>query len=605
MATIQLTTTNYNGESGILYFTPCNSGGISSNLGVQTFPLQIEDTENYEGTYQVLFTGLTSGDGQWCNVQIPCSDCNRPTGLTTTELFFQFGYTDGPNIGQNNTFYTYTALDVCNVVDDYNNNLGNFNASFTTQIGPDNTAYATEILGDCSTVPDGIYVILQNGTYVIREVINGILDPTVIDCFVAPNDTPTPTPTATPTATATLPTATPTPTPTGAPLATNTPTPTPQPATATPTPTPVTGATATPTPTPTIVSYSYLVDIGNAYAEPSDACQYQTAYYTVYSNSPTLSVGDTLYHYPDLTDPLGNGLFLGQYFIVQEGINKYVIDLDQNIINSLTNCIDLQSTPTPTPTPTLTSTPTPTPTGAPLATDTPTPTPLPATATPTPTPTATGTPVPPTETPTPTPTATATPEPPTPTPTPTPTLTSTPTPTPTLTSTPTVTPTSTPTSTPCPANGTILRTFCDGFDLREETANGNCGRMDYVIEYNSYSCGAEATVTPTPTATVTPTPTATPPPTDTPTPTPTPIPVDAYFGSGYGNSTASACNDAGINNRTLYSNCNSVAFGPGCYVYVDTFPNALTGNSNVVINGVSWEVNVSTGMVTGYAAEQC
>jgi plastocyanin len=117
------------------------------------------------------------------------------------------------------------------------------------------------------------------------------------------------------------------------------------------------------------------VDIGNAYAEPSDACQNQTAYYTVYSNSPTLSVGDTLYHYPDLTDPLGNGLFLGQYFIVQEGINKYVIDLDQNIINSLTNCIDLQPTPTPTPTVEATSTPTPTP--------------LPATSTPTPTPTST------------------------------------------------------------------------------------------------------------------------------------------------------------------------------------------------------------------------
>jgi hypothetical protein len=178
-----------------------------------------------------MFTGLTSGNNQFCYVQIPCSDCNRPTGLTTTELFFRFAYTDGPNVGQENTFYTYTALDVCNVIDDYNNNLGNFNASFTTQIGPDNTAYATEILGDCSTVSDGIYVILQNGTYVIREVINGILDPTVIDCFVAP-------------------TATPTPTPTGAPLATDTPTPTPQPATATPTPTPVTGATATPTPTP-------------------------------------------------------------------------------------------------------------------------------------------------------------------------------------------------------------------------------------------------------------------------------------------------------------------------------------------------------------------
>ena len=501
MATIQLTTTNYNGESGIVYFTPCNSGGTSSNLGVQTFPLQIEDTENYEGTYQVLFTGLTSGNNQWCNVQIPCSDCNRPTGLTTTELFFQFTYTDGPNIGQENTFYTYTALDVCNVVDDYNNNLGNFNASFTTQIGPDNTAYATEILGDCSTVSDGIYVILQNGTYVIREVINGILDPTVIDCFVAPTATPTPTPTAT----ATLPTATPTPTPTGAPLATDTPTPTPQPATATPTPTPVTGATATPTPTPTIVSYSYQIDSAG-FSDPYFACQNGLVFNTVYTEYPSLNTGHILYGDSELTSIFG--LIIDNYFIIEDGGNRYVINGGPNgEIYSLIDCLNV-SGPTPTPT----ATPTPTPTGAPLATDTPTPTPVPPTETPTPTPTATPTetPVPPTETPTPTP---------------------------------------------------------------------------------------EATSTPTPTGTPTPTPTA--------TPTATPIPLETYFGSGYGNSSASACNDASIFNRTLYSNCNSVAFGPGCYVYVDTFPNALTGNSNVIINGVSWEVNVSTGMVTGYAAEQC
>ena len=480
MATIQLTTTNYNGESGIVYFTPCNSGGTSSNLGVQTFPLQIEDTENYEGTYQVLFTGLTSGNNQWCNVQIPCGDCNRPTGLTTTELFFRFAYTDGPNIGQENTFYTYTALDVCNVVDDYNNNLGNFNASFTTQIGPDNTAYATEILGDCSTVSDGIYVIFENGTYVIREVINGILDPTVIDCYVAPTPTPTPT------ATATLPTATPTPTPTGAPLATDTPTPTPQPATATPTPTPTPTATATlPTATPT---------------------------------------------------------------------------------------------PTPTGAPLATDTPTPTPTGAPLATNTPTPTPVPATATPTPTPTATGTPVPPTETPT--PTATATPEPPTPTPTPTPTLTSTPTPTPTLTSTPTVTPTSTPTSTPCPANGTILRTFCDGFDLREETANGNCGRMDYVIEYNSYSCGyiQEPTVTPTPTATATSTP--------TPTATPTPTPYYYYYASRYlDQQQDSAVCGVIVRSTVGYDGLNDY-FCDGSYTYV--YCSLTTGDSFDVEGNFEW-----------------
>ena len=197
-------------------------------------------------------------------------------------------------------------------------------------------------------VADGSFVIADERTFIV------LCESQPIVTFDTP--TPTPTPTLTPTPTATPePTSTPTPTPT--PTLTSTPTVTP---------------TETPTPTPTIVSYSFLVDIGNAYAEPSDACLYQTAQYTVYANSPTLSVGDSLYHYPDLTDPLGTGLFLGQYFIVERGIDKYVIDLDQNIINSLTNCINLQPTPTPTPNPTDTPTPTPTPN----PTDTPTPTPI-------------------------------------------------------------------------------------------------------------------------------------------------------------------------------------------------------------------------------------
>jgi hypothetical protein len=371
MATIQLTTTNYNGESGNVEFYPCNSGGTSSNLGVQTFPLQIVDTENYEGTYQVMFTGLTSGNNQFCYVQIPCSDCNRPTGLTTTELFFRFTYTDGPNNGQENTFYTYTALDVCNALDDYNNNLGYFSGTFTSQIGPDNTAYATEILGDCSTVSDGIYVILQNGTYVIREVINGILDPTVIDCFVAPTATPTPT---------------------GAPLATDTPTPTPQPATATPTPTPVTGATATPTPTPQ--------------GEPEFYLQLQPC-----DSAPGTGIRWTINTYPQSEIMVGDIFWSagGAYYqVINYQIEQPnpIGDIDGSKSTEYTSC---SQTPGSYIAPT--ATPTPTPTSAPLATDTPTPTPVPATETPTPTPvtgaTATPTPTPvtgATATPTPTPT---------------------------------------------------------------------------------------------------------------------------------------------------------------------------------------------------------
>jgi hypothetical protein len=428
MATIQLTTTNYNGESGTLYFTSCNTSGSTSNLGVFTFPHEIVDTENYEGTYQVSFTGLSSGNNQICYIQIPCSDCSRPTGLTQTDLWDTYSPDNELIVN-----FTGSELAACEAIDNINNNSAALRSNFTTQIGPDNRVYATVILGDCSTIADGFYILIENDVKVIREVSGGFLSNPII-CIT--EVTPTPTPTAAPT---------------------DTPTPTPLPATATPTPTP---------------------------------------------------------------------------------------------------------------------------TGAPLATDTPTPTPLPATATPTPTP------LPATVTPTPTPTATATPVPPTATPTPT--------------------PTGTPTPTPCPAYGTFLYDYCEDYPTYSRIGvytNGSCGTYTEILMFNDPTCGyiAPPTVTPTPTATPTPTPT----PTRTPTATPTPLPVDAYFGSGYGNSTASACNDAGINNRTLYSNCNSVAFGPGCYVYVDTFPNALTGNSNVLIDSVSWEVNVSTGMVTGYAAEQC
>jgi hypothetical protein len=100
------------------------------------------------------------------------------------------------------------------------------------------------------------------------------------------------------------------------------------------------------------------------------------------------------------------------------------------------------------------------------------------------------------------------------------------------------------------------------------------------------------------------TPTAAPTTTLTPTTTITPT-VYTYGGCGYGNSVAAACNDAGINSRTLYSDCDSGTFGVGCFVYVDTFPNALTGYTNVFMNGANWDVNSSTGQVTALSSEQC
>lgn len=224
MATIQLTTTNYNGESGTLYFTPCNTGGNPTNLGVFTFPHEIVDTDNYEGTYEVFFTGLTSGNNQVCYIQIPCSGCNRPTGLTQTDLWFK--YSDGSN----EIDFSGSQLDACNALNALNdvNNVGYaLNANLTSQIGPDNTAYETIVLGDCSTIADGFYILIENDVKVIREVSGGILGD-VINCSVTPTPTPTPTsgPTDTPTPTPASPTSTPTSTPTPDPTDTPTPTPT-------------------------------------------------------------------------------------------------------------------------------------------------------------------------------------------------------------------------------------------------------------------------------------------------------------------------------------------------------------------------------------------
>jgi hypothetical protein len=89
------------------------------------------------------------------------------------------------------------------------------------------------------------------------------------------------------------------------------------------------------------------------------------------------------------------------------------------------------------------------------------------------------------------------------------------------------------------------------------------------------------------------------------TPAPTPSEVYEFTGCGRGNNVSEACNDAGINFRTFYSNCTTGTFGIGCYVYVDTFPNPLTGYTNVFMNGASWDINSSTGQVTGYSSEQC
>jgi hypothetical protein len=194
----------------------------------------------------------------------------------------------------------------------------------------------------------------------------------------------------------------------------------------------------------------------------------------------------------------------------------------------------------------------------------------------------------------------------------------TPTPTPTATSTPTATPTSTPTPTPtagpsCVTSvsfdvdtaGTVTYYNCCGdpitnfYGIGPQVINAcitnnsvfGSGAVISNITYGSTSCSC---VTPTPTAT----------PTSTPTPTPTPGAVTEFTGCGRGVDEAAACGDA-ANNRTFYSDCDSGSFGVGCYVYIDTFPNPLTGYNNVFMNGATWDINSSTGQITAYSSEQC
>lgn len=92
----------------------------------------------------------------------------------------------------------------------------------------------------------------------------------------------------------------------------------------------------------------------------------------------------------------------------------------------------------------------------------------------------------------------------------------------------------------------------------------------------------------------------------TPEPTPTATSsLNAFLNCGRGTLVSESCNDAGINSRTFYSDCDSLSFGIGCYVYVDQFPNPLTGYDYVFINGITWDINSSTGLITAQSSEQC
>jgi hypothetical protein len=78
-----------------------------------------------------------------------------------------------------------------------------------------------------------------------------------------------------------------------------------------------------------------------------------------------------------------------------------------------------------------------------------------------------------------------------------------------------------------------------------------------------------------------------------------------FTGCGRGNDENEACNDATANSRTFYSNCDTFSFGTGCYVYTDTSGTALTGYTNIFMNGANWDISPVTGLVTASSAIQC
>jgi hypothetical protein len=80
--------------------------------------------------------------------------------------------------------------------------------------------------------------------------------------------------------------------------------------------------------------------------------------------------------------------------------------------------------------------------------------------------------------------------------------------------------------------------------------------------------------------------------------------LEVYTGSGFGETPGQAGNDAILNNRTLYSTCNSLSFGPLCPVYLDTVQTPLIGYTNVFMNGANYDVNPTTGIITGYGGIQ-
>lgn len=84
----------------------------------------------------------------------------------------------------------------------------------------------------------------------------------------------------------------------------------------------------------------------------------------------------------------------------------------------------------------------------------------------------------------------------------------------------------------------------------------------------------------------------------------TPPTYYSYDGSGYGGTSASACDMASFSPVTLYSTTSSSSFGIGSVVYINNTGSILTGAYIVFMNGSNWDTN-SYGVVTGLSSNQC
>jgi hypothetical protein len=129
-------------------------------------------------------------------------------------------------------------------------------------------------------------------------------------------------------------------------------------------------------------------------------------------------------------------------------------------------------------------------------------------------------------------------------------------------------------------------------DINPCSATYNQTQTGALYEENSTDCGY---VPPSPSV--------------TPTPSPTPIPpLTTYTGCGRGNTVEAACSDA-VNARTFYSNCGPFEFTTGCYVYLNTSADPLIAFDYVFIpdafEGSLWNINNSTGQITGLSDPQC